>query len=529
MTEQDGSEQGSNEQEISELELSRRMDEQREYMLAELRAEAELGARIRQQVSYIREEFGKVGIEIGVFPAGRGVGFMYAESQILVREEYLQRVWDILLGIMNEPGKYQLGEPDVPRDDPDEPQLAGPDESQPAGPDESQPAGPGEATGDDSCRCQPHKPFGYRPVTAGVVLLQLPRPDLGVPDVLDVIDKLLGEGVATPNHVLTVAPEVGPCPATEPEMVDDHIEPSPGICTGNSGAVVRIYIADTGLLDGAAAKHSWLHGVRRGRKPDGELQPWETALDADSLIPPYAGHGTFVAGVARCMAPQAEIVVSNVFRIAGSALESHFVRELTRALKLGADLFHLSITAPTRGDLPLLAFERWLKLLGQYKGVACVVAAGNNGSSHPFWPAAFSEVVSVGALAADGRDRASFSNYGGWVDVYAPGRDLVNAYATGTYECRVKPYKGNLRVFNGMARWSGTSFSTPVVTGLIADRMSRTGENGKEAAAALLAAARSQAIPGVGAVLLPCGDTGSVGPACPAECCCTHRCRPGDC
>ncbi len=196
--------------------------------------------------------------------------------------------------------------------------------------------------------------------------------------------------------------------------------------------------------------------------------------------------------------------VANIFKIAGSELEANAIKRLSRALESGVDIFHLSITASTRHDLPLKTFEAWREQLREHKGVVCVVAAGNSSSRKPFWPGAYPEMVSVGALAADLRSRANFSNYGGWVDVYAPGRDLINAYATGTYKCKDEPYKDQTRRFYGMARWSGTSFSTPVVTGLIAARMSRTGENGQEAAAALLAKARCQAIPGAGAILLPC-------------------------
>ena len=380
----------------------------------------------------------------------RGVDHMYAEGQILVRADYLDRVLDIL---------GEQGERDL---------LA-------------------------------NAPERLRRVVGGIAVLTLAG-GRTVSDALDEIERQLGRGIATPDHVLTVAPGQGSvCPANEPQPVYEDSDPYPSVRADNGGAGVLIYLADTGLLKGADKAHSWLTGVR----DDDEDRLPAALSNGVQPIPPYTGHGTFVAGVMRAMAPAAEIVVSKAFSIAGSHVESDLVTRLEDELRRGVDIFHLSIAARSRHDLPLMAFEQWLKRLNQSKGSICIAPAGNDGHRRPNWPAAFPGVIAVGALGSDWHGRASFSNFGGWVDVYAPGRDLVNAYATGTYTCHVAPYAGEKRQFYGMAKWSGTSFSTPIVTGLIAARMSRTGENAAQAAAALLAEARSQAIPGVGPVLLP--------------------------
>ncbi len=137
----------------------------------------------------------------------------------------------------------------------------------------------------------------------------------------------------------------------------------------------------------------------------------------------------------------------------------------------------------------------WEHRLRHHKGIALVAAAGNNGSRQPFWPAAFPWALGVGALTRTGSERASWSNHGGWVDVLAPGEDVVNAFPDGTY----RYLDGSRAEFrHRMARWSGTSFSTPIVAGLLAARMSRTGENGREAAAALRLEARDNHDPAVG-------------------------------
>ena len=159
-------------------------------------------------------------------------------------------------------------------------------------------------------------------------------------------------------------------------------------------------------------------------------------------IPPCTGHGTFGAGVLRCMAPDAQIVMTRALLYGGSQVESNLVPVLDSALGLGVDIFHLTMACLSRNDQALIGFEAWLAKLRHHQGAICIAPAGNCGFDRPEWPAAFPGVISVGALGGDWRGRATFSNFGPWVDVYAPGRDLVNAFATGTYECYVYPYAG---------------------------------------------------------------------------------------
>ena len=413
------------------------------------------------QASLVQAAFARDDTRIGIKRFENGeLDYLYERGTILVREAYVNQVGRLVGGERREGLIAGVAVWSIP-EQPETPQG-------PEGPQRPEP-------GDEDSADQPERDEDETEVTR----------------TLDLIDRHLGVGVATPNHVVSISP-VAMCPATEPDEVLAGVGPEPGICPGHHGNGVFIQVIDTGLLADAHT-HPWLAGVTG----QADQFPAPTIL-------PYTGHGTFVAGVARCMAPAADVNVARVLHHAGAQLEHELVRQLSRALSRSPDIISLSAGATSRKDVPPLGFEALWRRYRHHKGVLLVAAAGNNGDRRPFWPAAFPQVVSVGALSASWRSRASFSDHGGWVDVYAPGEDLINAFATGVYTCHEPPNTGRQRQFHGMARWSGTSFSTPLVSGLVAARMSRTGENSRQAADALLAMARAQALPGVGAVLHPC-------------------------
>jgi|1186.fasta_scaffold01660_2 subtilisin family serine protease len=401
-----------------------------------------------EQIKLILEGYGR---EVEVYPEDwekqpEGADYLYRTGVVLVRDEDLQRVVELFQG--GRPGEGGIG--GVTR-------LLLPDKVPPEAPED------------------------------GSVTQRFLR----------FADLRLGRGVVTPEHLFYVSPSVSPCPATEPEEVaagipPDPVLPTPFLSAGAAdGRGVKVVVLDVGYSDAPAAY--WLTGVTGDP---------ENAFDGSGRIRPYAGHGTFIAGVMRAIARNVEIVVKSYFSTAGAMWEFDLAQALDEVLDLAPDIISLSAGTRTRFDLPSLGLDVFIQTrLNRINGLTLVAAAGNEATRDYFWPAAFPETVAVGALADNGRDRASFSNFGGWVDVYAPGENLVNAFLTGDYECTEPPNAGQVRSFAGMARWSGTSFATPLVAGLIAGRMSVTGENAKQAGDALLAFAMSQPEPGVGPVL----------------------------
>ena len=342
--------------------------------------------------------------------------------------------------------------------------------------------------------------------------------DAGTVDVMDALDARLGPGVARLDHLLYVCPHS--CAFIEPEEVPaGTARPMPAVQTGQDarhpgcghGEGARVVIFDTGFLSSAVATNPWLHGVTGDEEP----------LPADGSITADQGHGTFVAGCLRAAAPGAAahvIRTATLDRGIGGAFESELAGRLVTDLAgAAADIVVFSFAGNSRNELPMIAFEVAYETSLRYrKDLVIVAPAGNDGVAQPFWPGAFPWVLSVGALAENWRDRASYSNSGPTVDVYAPGSRIVNAYATGDYVCAWPPNVGQRRRFDGSAIWSGTSFSAPLVAGLLASRMSTTGQNSRRALHSLLEIADGQAVPGVGAVLLP--GQGCCGSACGCGC-----------
>ncbi|MGL4742823.1 MAG: S8 family peptidase [Dermatophilaceae bacterium] len=341
-----------------------------------------------------------------------------------------------------------------------------------------------------------------RPVD-GVVRYRLPnRRGTDAPDVIDAVNVIeqelyeaLGpvtaENAVSPDHIVHVCGAASSCPATEPEETGLAAPWPPVNARSDAGTGVRIAVLDTGLDVATRDATPWLAGVTGDAESGG----------SPGALREYEGHGTFIAGVVRCAAPAATVEVHQFLKPGGVIDESDLAGRIQRMLDESDPPDIISISAGTRSrrGQPLISLEQlWRTRLKHLPNTVIVAAAGNDGSNRPFWPASFRWAVGVGSLDRDG-DVSDFSNHGssansdrtGSMNVFALGRNHINAFPNGTLTCKETPHTGDIREFHtGLARWSGTSFSAPLVAGMIAARMSCDGVDAKQAAEAVRGDAR---------------------------------------
>jgi len=176
-------------------------------------------------------------------------------------------------------------------------------------------------------------------------------------------------------------------------------------------------------------------------------------VNNDSTAQDDNGHGTHVAGIAAAatnnttgvagMCPNCSILPVKVLNAAGSGSYSAIASGIRYAADQGAKVINLSLGG-SAGSSTLQSAVNY----ANSKGSLLICAAGNENTSAPSYPAYYSACVAVAATDQNDR-RASFSNYGSWVDASAPGVSIYATYYNDTY-----------------ASLSGTSMATPHAAGL---------------------------------------------------------------
>ncbi len=192
------------------------------------------------------------------------------------------------------------------------------------------------------------------------------------------------------------------------------------------------------------------------------------------------GHGTHVAGtIAAAMdnptgspaeaegvvgvAPNARILAYKVCRSDGTCDDFAIQQAIARAVVDGAKVINMSLGDQVYSQsLNQAVQDAW------NAGVVIVAGAGNDGTTAPFYPAALDNVISVAAFDENHR-RPSFSNYGSWVDISAPGNYILSTYPSG--ECAASTTAGDTGCYNLN---TGTSMATPHVAGAAALVWSRS-------------------------------------------------------
>ena len=271
----------------------------------------------------------------------------------------------------------------------------------------------------------------------GIYRVRLP-PGSEVPELAEEIKKRDGAAIAEPNYAY-------PVPTGPRELDWGSLKVSYGDAAPESrGAPVAVI--DSGL------------------RPDTGLDKFVRAsldaLNPDKPISDAGGHGTqmalIAAGVVKPLGVQEEsvaktpIIPIKAFDENGFTSNVLLMESIEFALKNGARVMSLSWGSETKSEVLSEVLEAACN-----RGLIIVASAGNEPTGDPQYPAAYPEVIGVGALAPDGKAWEK-SNRGDFVDLYAPG-----------FASLPVGYQGEPGVY------AGTSISAAYTANLIAGILSK--------------------------------------------------------
>lgn len=179
-------------------------------------------------------------------------------------------------------------------------------------------------------------------------------------------------------------------------------------------------------------------------------------LEKTTDVTDNIGHGTFVSGLIAANVNSANDIVgiaSDANLIPLKCFDNGYtttVSVIYDAIYAAVDIYDCDIINMSLG---LTAQSVKLKEAIDYatgNGVIVIAATGNKGGEALYYPAAYEKVIGVGSVD-ENSEISSFSQHNSSVFVVAPGENVWSTYLNGTYSQK-----------------NGTSFSTPLVAGMVA-------------------------------------------------------------
>lgn len=261
-----------------------------------------------------------------------------------------------------------------------------------------------------------------------------------------------------------------------------------GITTGSASVIVAVL--DTGVLlnhpdlqGQLVAGYDFISDISTAADGDGIDSNPDDPGDSEGGEP-SSFHGTHVAGTIAA-------ATNNQTGVAGVAWGARIMpirvlgkgggydSDIAEGIKYAAGLSNASGRVPAQKAAIInmsLGGEGYSQAMQDIinsavaAGVIVVAASGNDGSQQPAYPASYDNVISVSAVGPNSQI-TSYSNYGAYIDVAAPGGDVSidsngDGWADGVLSAAGEG-ENNRISFNYM-RYEGTSMAAPHVAGVIA-------------------------------------------------------------